>query len=69
LTENFQGGILNFPKLNLNIYPKIGKMVIFKNVNDNLTINSNMIHESLEITQGCKIVLVIFVSVEKPIFI
>lgn len=69
LSDNYQGGILNFPKLNLNIYPKIGKMVIFKNVNDNLTINSNMIHESLEITQGCKIVLVIFVSVEKPIFI
>jgi len=69
LTENFQGGILNFPKLNLNISPKIGKLVIFQNVNDNLKVNSNMIHQSLEITRGCKIVLVVFVSIEKPIFI
>jgi hypothetical protein len=38
-------------------------------VNDNLKVNSNMIHESLEITRGCKIVLVVFVSIEKPIFI
>lgn len=69
LTDDYKGGVLHFPELNLHIYPKISKMVIFKNVLDNFKVDTKMVHESLPVTKGCKVVLVIFISVDKPIFI
>jgi hypothetical protein len=69
LTDDFKGGILHFPELNLHIYPKIGKMVLFKNVLDNFKADKKMVHESMTIIKGCKVVLVLFISVEKPIMI
>jgi hypothetical protein len=69
LTDDFKGGILHFPELNLHIYPKIGKMVLFRNVLDNFKADTKMVHESMPVTKGCKVVLVLFISVEKPIMI
>jgi len=69
LTDDFKGGILHFPELNLHIYPKIGKMVLFRNVLDNLKPDTKMVHESAPVTKGCKLVLILFISVEKPIMI
>jgi len=69
LTDDFKGGILHFPELNLHIYPKIGKMVLFRNVLDNFKADTKMVHESTPIIKGCKVVLVLFISVEKPIMI
>ena len=69
LTDDFTGGVLHFPELTLHIYPKIGKMVIFKNVLDNFKADTKMVHESTPIIKGCKLVLVLFISVEKPIMI
>lgn len=69
LTDDFKGGILHFPELNLHIYPKISKMVLFKNVLNNLMPDTKMVHESAPVTKGCKVVLVLFITVEKPIMI
>jgi hypothetical protein len=65
LTEDLDGGILSFPLLNMEIKPKIGKLVIFENISSDLQVNKLVIHESTIITRGIKIVLVIFVSVSK----
>jgi prolyl 4-hydroxylase len=65
LTDDFEGGILSFPLLDIKIKPKIGKLVMFENVFNDLQVNKSVIHESSVITKGVKIVLVIFISVNK----
>ena len=49
----------------IKIKPKIGKLVMFENVFSNLQVNKSVIHESTVITKGVKIVLVIFISINK----
>jgi hypothetical protein len=65
LTEDFDGGILSFPLLNMEIKPKIGKLVIFENISSDLQVNKSVIHESTIVSRGVKIVLVVFASVNK----
>jgi hypothetical protein len=65
LSDDFDGGILSFPLLNIEIKPKIGKLIMFENVFSDLQVNKSVIHESTVITRGIKIVLVIFISIDK----
>ena len=53
LNDDFIGGTTNFPKLGVNITPKKGSLLYFKQNYDEAT-NWSTIHQSTEIIQGCK---------------
>ena len=60
LNDDFEGGETEFPKLNLFIKPKTGKLVIWDNVDNQNQVNHNMIHAAKKIIKGKKYVLVIY---------
>jgi prolyl 4-hydroxylase len=65
LNDDFLGGETHFPKVNYKVKPKLGKLVIWKNLNDDLSINSNSLHAGLPVTSGEKWICIIWVRERK----
>lgn len=61
LNDDFAGGITKFPKLNVEIVPKAGSLLYFKQSYDEET-NWSTIHESTKILNGTKWVASCFFS-------
>lgn len=61
LNDDFEGGITRFPKFNIDIKPKAGSMLYFKQCYDEET-NWSTIHESTKITNGTKWIASCFFS-------
>ena len=61
LNDDFVGGQTAFPKLNVEIQPKAGSFLYFEQGYDEAT-NWSTIHESRQITQGCKWIASCFFS-------
>lgn len=53
LNDDFEGGVTSFPKLGVDIIPKKGSFLYFKQCYDEAT-NWSTIHESTKITKGTK---------------
>jgi cold shock CspA family protein len=62
LNDDFIGGHTIFPKLGVDIHPKAGSILYFKQSYDDEAINWSTIHESSLITQGTKWVASCFFS-------
>lgn len=54
LNDDFEGGVINFPKLNVTIKPKKGSYLYFKQSYVDEQINWDTLHESTIITKGTK---------------
>lgn len=65
LNDDFIGGETDFPKINYKINPQIGKMVIWKNLNDDLSVNYDSLHAGLPVTEGTKWICIIWVRETK----
>jgi prolyl 4-hydroxylase len=65
LNDDFEGGETNFPKVNYKVKPELGKLVIWKNLNDDLSINPNSLHSGLPVTNGEKWICIIWVRENK----
>jgi prolyl 4-hydroxylase len=65
LNDDFQGGETHFPKVNYKVKPELGKLVIWKNLNDDSSINLNSLHAGLPVTSGEKWICIIWVRERK----
>lgn len=65
LNDDFIGGETDFPKLNYKIKPELGKLIVWKNVNDDKTLNYNSSHSGLPVIRGEKWICVIWVRENK----
>ena len=65
LNDDFTGGETHFPKINQKIKPELGKLVIWKNLNDDLTINPNSLHAGLPVIKGEKWICIVWVRENK----
>jgi cold shock CspA family protein len=61
LNDNFEGGETYFPKLELSITPKTGRLSIWNHTDDNF-LNWNLVHESKEILEGEKFAVIFCLS-------
>jgi len=61
LNDDYEGGSTYFPKLGVDVYPKKGSMLYFKQCYDEPT-NWSTIHESTKITKGTKWIASCFFS-------
>ena len=61
LNDNFEGGETAFTKINYMVKPELGKLVIWKNLNYDLSINLNSLHAGLPVTKGEKWICIIWV--------
>lgn len=65
LNDNFLGGETDFPKIEYKVNPKIGKLVVWKNLNDDLTLNYNSLHAGLPVLSGEKWICIVWVRENK----
>jgi prolyl 4-hydroxylase len=65
LNDNFDGGETDFPKVNYKVKPEVGKLVIWKNLNDDLSLNYNSLHAGLPVIKGEKWICIIWVRENK----
>lgn len=65
LNDDFIGGETDFPKMNCIIKPELGKLVIWKNLNDDLSINYNSLHAGLPVISGEKWICIVWVRENK----
>jgi prolyl 4-hydroxylase len=69
LNNNFTGGETFFPKKNIKIKPKIGKMIIWKNINKTqygtYYFDDSTIHTGLPVLTGIKYIAIIWVRENK----
>lgn len=62
LNDNYEGGETHFPDLdNKLIKPKKGKMVYWRNLDDNQNYNHNTKHAGLPVTKGTKWILTLWI--------
>jgi prolyl 4-hydroxylase len=61
LNDDFDGGETDFPKVNYRVDPQIGKLVIWKNLNDDLSVNYNSLHAGLPVISGEKWICIVWV--------
>lgn len=61
LNEGFKGGETDFPKLNRNIKPELGKLLVWKNLHDNGEPNRDSLHAGLPVIEGTKWICIIWV--------
>jgi len=61
LNDDFEGGGTYFPKLDLLLQPKKGRIVIFQNTDDNGRVIDHSFHAGLPVTKGWKYALNIWV--------
>lgn len=65
LNDDFIGGETDFPKMNYKVKPQLGKLVIWKNLNDNFSINYNSLHAGLPVISGEKWICIVWVRENK----
>lgn len=65
LNDDFEGGLTHFQKVDKYITPVKGKMALFTNVNDDLTLDEESIHRATEVSNGWKSILNVWFR-EKP---
>ena len=51
------GGETHFPKLNLNLVPKRGTLVLWNNLNEDTTVNYELLHSGKPVISGDKWIL------------
>ena len=56
LNDDYQGGETNFPELNFTVKPQKGKLVIWKNMVDQV-FQSNTLHEGKDVLSGTKYII------------
>ncbi len=61
LNDNFKGGETDFPKINYRTTPQLGKLVVWKNLNDDNTLNYDSLHAGLPVVEGEKWICIIWV--------
>lgn len=61
LNDNFEGGTTNFPLSGIDIKPKQGKLVIWKNVDESNNLDYSTKHSSTPIIKGTKYILVTWI--------
>lgn len=61
LNDDFEGGGTHFPRLDLVLKPKKGRVVIFKNIEENRTVIETSLHAGLPVSNGRKYALNIWV--------
>jgi prolyl 4-hydroxylase len=65
LNDDFKGGETDFPKVKYKVEPELGKLIIWKNLNDDLSINLKSLHAGLPVISGEKWICVIWVRERK----
>jgi prolyl 4-hydroxylase len=65
LNDDFEGGETWFPKMEYRVNPELGKLVIWKNLNDDLSINPDSLHAGLPVIKGEKWICIIWVRENK----
>jgi prolyl 4-hydroxylase len=65
LNDYFLGGETNFPKIEYKVNPKIGKLVVWKNLNDDMSLNYNSLHAGLPVISGEKWICIVWVRENK----
>jgi prolyl 4-hydroxylase len=65
LNDDFEGGDTTFPKMKYVVNPALGKLVIWKNLNDDLSINPDSLHAGLPVIKGEKWICIIWVRENK----
>ena len=65
LNDNFAGGETNFPKLNIKIIPKLGKMVIWDNILPSGELNYDSMHAGLPVISGIKYICTVWIRESK----
>jgi prolyl 4-hydroxylase len=61
LNDDFKGGETEFVNMQLKISPEIGKLIIWKNMNDDKTLNKNSFHAGLPVIEGEKYICVVWI--------
>ena len=65
LNDNFEGGETHFPKLNKTVKPKLNKMVIWDNINEDGSLNYDSLHAGLPVKLGVKYICIIWIRENK----
>lgn len=65
LNDDFDGGETDFPKINYRVIPELGKLVVWKNLNDDLSLNYDSLHAGLPVINGEKWICIIWVRENK----
>lgn len=63
LNDNFLGGETYFPKIEYKVNPALGKLVVWKNLNDDLSLNYDSLHAGLPVLSGEKWICIVWVRV------
>jgi prolyl 4-hydroxylase len=61
LNDDFEGGETDFPKVQHSVKPELGKLVVWKNLHNDMSINLNSLHAGLPVIEGEKWICVIWV--------
>lgn len=65
LNDDFKGGETYFPKIDYKVNPELGKLIVWKNLNDDLSLNYNSLHSGLPIISGEKWICIVWVRENK----
>lgn len=61
LNDDFEGGETDFPKMNYRATPELGKLIVWRNLNEDNTLNYNSLHAGLPVVTGEKWICIIWV--------
>ena len=65
LNDGYKGGSTDFPQMERTITPKIGKLVVWDNTNEDGTLDFTSMHAGLPVEEGIKYIAVIWVRENK----
>ena len=65
LNDDFEGGETHFPKVYCTVKAELGKLLVWENLYDDMSINPNSLHAGLPVTEGEKWICVIWVRERK----
>lgn len=61
LNSDFTGGETHFPIKNITITPRVGRLLIWKNIKENGELDHDSLHSGLPVISGTKWILIIWV--------
>jgi prolyl 4-hydroxylase len=65
LNDEFTGGETDFPELNMRIKPETGKLISWKNLDENENLLYNTLHAGLPVISGTKYIATIWIRESK----
>lgn len=65
LNDDFNGGETDFPIKKIKVTPKVGRLLIWKNVKDDSSLDYDSLHSGLPIISGTKWIAIIWVRENK----